>query len=220
MKTEQSIAPVENDSSTSASNTSPKPVDPIYLDPRIDIPTPAPLLEAFHETYKTLLDLCEDAYQKKDHESFSIIQTWLDRQKIDKNLLERAAYYKNSDKVTPLHYLAGSNPPLSLLDDILNPAPDVVTLQDANGKLPLHWACCNNVSCNVIRNLLKKYPKAAEVQDYVGCTPLHYGCHYGDSIDAIKVLLKETNEAAKIPNDEGDFPLHISCVQKTSPDAR
>jgi hypothetical protein len=60
--------------------------------------------------------------------------------KIEKNqkLLEGAVNYVDEENVTPLHYLLVANPPLDLVEWLIELASNTLMVQDENGGLPLH----------------------------------------------------------------------------------
>jgi ankyrin repeat protein len=166
----------------------------------------------FNDTNTGLLELCEEAYKRKDIASYNNVQKWLFRHENNHWLLEKAANNKNDYNVTPLHYLSGANPPSYLVETMLQLAPDTLKFRDADGKLPLHWACSNKTSRDVIRKLLKAYPDAAKLQNYDnGYTPLHDACRSGASINVVRMILEECTEAAQVQSIDGSLPLHIAC---------
>lgn len=118
-----------------------------------------------NDTYTGLLELCEEAYERKDVASNNKLQKWMLRHENNHSLLEQAANNTDIWNVTPLHYLSGANPPSYLVETMLKIAPDTLTFRDANGRFPLHWACSNKASRDIIRKLLKAYPDATKLQN-------------------------------------------------------
>jgi ankyrin repeat protein len=92
----------------------------------------------------------------------------LDDNKNNKDLLIKAANYKNKYNYTSLHYLLMNKPPSDLVKRLLQLAPNTIKVQDYDGVLPIHIALRNKASDDVITMLFQAYPEASEIQNKNG----------------------------------------------------
>jgi ankyrin repeat protein len=142
-----------------------------------------------------LLDLCIDAFKRKNHEACDNIQKWIRKHEKNHNFIQEAANYKSNDNHTPLHYIAGAKPRCALVKRIKYLAPESLKIQDDAERLPLHWACRYSASPDVLTILVKAYPNATKVQDEDGRLPLHYASKNGAASEVINLLIDEFPES-------------------------
>jgi len=139
-----------------------------------------------------------------------------------------AAHLRGSTDATCLHLICKlPNPPLDVVQAIVEAAPDVVSWTDAHGWLPLHHACANGADPNVIKVLIDAFPSGSIQQDKQLRTPLHF---YATRVHAPEIppavmarnaeLLTcpyESVTAAQLPDRNGMLPMHYACAYGTHP---
>ena len=122
------------------------------------------------------------------------------------------------DRWSPLHTLCSyNNTTLSLIQLIVDEAPDSVRSVDYDGWTTLHYLCGNDqvddtAAMQVLKLLIDKYPEAALHADNEGDLPIHLasGCQRF-SRDFVSMLVEAYPGSVSTPNDEGVLPLHEAC---------
>ena len=130
--------------------------------------------------------------------------------------------------MTVLHAVVRYNPPLDLVEQIIQYCPDMPAVQDCVGRTPLHVAAGLGASAGLLNILAHAYPEACDVQDDGGKTPLHFACDsacilfkednnvvfYGSKLppnhDAVAVLLSYSFQASLLRDDEGMSPRDLA----------
>lgn len=72
--------------------------------------------------------------------------------------------------MTVLHAVVRYNPPLDLVEQIIQYCPDMPAVQDCVGRTPLHVAAGSGASVGLLNILAHAYPEACDVQDH--CVPI------------------------------------------------
>jgi len=67
-----------------------------------------------------------------------------------------------------------TDPPVDIVEMLIECSAETVTWQDSNGWLPLHHACANGASGKVLSVLVEAYPEGKIRQDKRFRTPLHF----------------------------------------------
>ncbi|KAL9180613.1 hypothetical protein ACHAXT_011066 [Thalassiosira profunda] len=75
-----------------------------------------------------------------------------------------------------LHACVRYNPPLKLLERMIQLYPRALRGEDCLGRTPLHVAAGTGASPWVIKLLVLNYSEACNIQDLDGRTPLHFAC--------------------------------------------
>ena len=89
---------------------------------------------------------------------------------------------------TALHNICKlDNPPVDVVQSLMDCSPETVTWQDSNGWLPLHHACANGGSGQVLRVLVDAYPVGKVAQDKRLRTPLHFAFFRKDAQKSIEM---------------------------------
>ena len=164
-------------------------------------------------------------------EAFDKIREWLNRNKDNNTRLKEALTYQGKYRRTPLHKVLEMGPPLDIVENIINCAPEALQMGDHIGMFPIHDACWNRASLEVIQALVKSYPESVKVTNNRGYLPLHCAflfeisldvlnfliTSYPDGIDQTNIIdqtpldcLKESENAMKTDN-KGMLPLHHAC---------
>ena len=117
--------------------------------------------------------------------------------------------------MTLLHAVVRCNPPLDVVDKIIDLCPDQLAAKDCLGRTPLHVAAGSSAEPRLIKLLAHAYPASCDATDEDGKTPLHFACDtscelFEDddsanrsmprevSYDTVRALLSESLHAATI----------------------
>mmetsp|Transcript_27511 Transcript_27511/g.59126 ORF Transcript_27511/g.59126 Transcript_27511/m.59126 type:complete len:268 (+) Transcript_27511:53-856(+) len=84
--------------------------------------------------------------------------------------------------MTLLHLCAQHDPPINLMQHMINVHPQALGEEDCLGRTPLHVAASSGASSRVIKCFVENYPQACDVQDKFGRTPLHLACDTSSEI--------------------------------------
>ena len=86
-----------------------------------------------------------------------------------------AAMHQGQFLTTALHMVCKlTDPPVDIVEMLIECSAETVTWQDSNGWLPLHHACANGASGKVLSVLVEAYPEGKIRQDKRFRTPLHF----------------------------------------------
>ncbi len=108
----------------------------------------------------------------------------------------------------PLHSACARQPPLEIVNALINIYPEGAQAPDDQGKYALHYACGNQASKRVIEVLIDAYPTAARTSDPEGKLPLHWMAISGPSdIGALEPVITASGKLYQIVDDEGWTPL-------------
>ena len=129
--------------------------------------------------------------------------------------------------MTLLHAVIKYNPPIQVLESILQAHSDAIKGQDCLGRTPLHVACGTGSDPSIIRMLVRAYPEACDVQDVDGRTPLHLSCDYecvlfeGDqtpssppSIGVVRALLSGSLKPVLVEDEDEMSPIEYALVSE------
>ena len=169
-------------------------------------------------TDKVLYDLCYKAWKERpvsNTATLNEIEEWLNDNKDNKDLLQRAANYKDYYyRRTPIHFLVRARPPPDLVERLILLAPDTLKIANNDGQLPLHLAIRWKAAPDVVKMLLEAYPEAIQIQDKYGRLPLHLAIVYKAAPDVVKMLLEAYPEATQLKDNLGRLPLHYAIIHK------
>ena len=82
---------------------------------------------------------------------------------------------------TPLHICMWNDPPLSVVQALVQCNPHAAARQDAYGNTPLHIALYqrgNDIDVEIVKCFLNTAPHIAELADKEGMLPLHAACRH------------------------------------------
>ena len=180
-------------------------------------------------TPNELYDLCYFLrFFGRSDESFDRIRQWLNNNKDDSNIFTAAAAYQGENNHTPLAWLCQANPPLDIIQTLLEYAPDSAQIQNSIGYTPLHLVCACESSLEVVQALVNSYPEGLKVTNCDGELPLHSACLCGQSLTIINFLIdsypegmyQKTNDDRRVvycfgsPLPPGSSPLdHYMLVK-------
>jgi hypothetical protein len=91
---------------------------------------------------------------------------------------------------TPLHIACWGNPPMEVVQALLQACPEAATDKDVHGNTPLHVAASYpETSPAIARAFLDVYPAAASITNKEGLTPLHMACRFAPKNELFIALL-------------------------------
>ena len=127
--------------------------------------------------------------------------------------------------MTLLHAVVKYNPPLHILDAMIDAHGDALMGQDCVGRTPLHVACGTGASAEIICRLVKAYPQACDQHDEDGRLPLHLACDTecvlfeGDqaerappTIDVVRALLSGSLRSVLVEDEDEMSPIEYAIV--------
>mmetsp|Transcript_26686 Transcript_26686/g.55289 ORF Transcript_26686/g.55289 Transcript_26686/m.55289 type:complete len:834 (-) Transcript_26686:352-2853(-) len=171
------------------------------------------------------------------NKTWESIRAWLETHpnQMDR---EQAAMHQGHLLTTTLHMVCKlMDPPVDIVQSLIECAPETVTWPDSNEWLPLHHACANGASGKVLSILVEAYPDGKLRQDKRKRTPLHFAFFrkdangenttkestdgnvddIGSSMPDIVRLLSDSG-AAELPDEGGMLPMHYACAYGTTPE--
>jgi hypothetical protein len=85
-----------------------------------------------------------------------------------------------SVRLFPLHYLCTANPPVDIVEKMIQIDPLASKKMDRNGRYALHWAVdAHGSSSKVVRLLLSNHPESCcKREGRFGFLPIHIACFY------------------------------------------
>jgi hypothetical protein len=94
----------------------------------------------------------------------------------DPALRHAAATHSGLFGMTPLHLLCKlPNPPVDIVADLIECAPETLQWSESSGWLPIHLAVASGANLAVLEMLCDAYPDGKIAQDRRLRTPLHFG---------------------------------------------
>jgi ankyrin repeat protein len=123
-------------------------------------------------------------------EPFERIEEWLRFHEDDSKLLKTAITYSTNGR-TNFHFILERDPPIGIIQKLIEYAPEVLIMGDDLYRLPIHTACGRGrlASFDVIQALVKGYPESVEKTDKIGCLPLHYAIGSQASLSIVSFLI-------------------------------
>lgn len=116
-------------------------------------------------------------------QTWDSIREWLDSHPSSTDR-QQAAMHTGQFLTTALHMVCKLNdPPVDVIESLIECAPETVEWPDSNGWLPLHHACANGASGKVLSVLVQAYPEGKVRQDKRFRTPLHFAFFRRDAHD-------------------------------------
>jgi ankyrin repeat protein len=117
---------------------------------------------------------------------------------------------------TSLHLLLSNVRPSrsicpSLVQEIVNVAPQCLGMADRDGYLPLHHAAQSGADRAILEGLLRTDPRAATALTRKRDSALSLACSANVSDESVRVLLDANLGATSVANDYGFLPLHCVC---------
>lgn len=108
-----------------------------------------------------------------------------------------------------LHEVCKKNPPIDLVEALLESNQEAVTAKGHSGYLPFHYACAHGASIDVIKLLLSLHPEAIKVaDDEEGILPLHLACKLGiTKEDVYMCLLTAYPEGSMVRDQYNRLPM-------------
>ncbi|KAL7455741.1 hypothetical protein ACHAWC_007977 [Mediolabrus comicus] len=169
---------------------------------------------------ETLLDLIHNR-------QWDELEECAEQRALFKMISEHIQQSEEFNGMTLLHAVIKYNPPIQVLESMIQAHSDAIRGQDCLGRTPLHVACGTGSDSSIIRMLARAYPEACDVQDVDGRTPLHLACDYecvlfeGDqtpksppSIGVVRALLSGSLKPVLIEDEDEMSPIEYALVSE------
>mmetsp|Transcript_11763 Transcript_11763/g.16966 ORF Transcript_11763/g.16966 Transcript_11763/m.16966 type:complete len:231 (-) Transcript_11763:125-817(-) len=154
-----------------------------------------------------LYDLCSYIDGRDREDSFDSIRQWLNIKKEDINRLKTAIIYQDRCERTSLQRLLSRDPPLDIVQQLIQYAPEVLQIKDNFRFLPIHFACRNGASLDIVKALVHGYPESVTVVNCGGRLPLHLACYNGASLEVLNFLIEFYPQSMEHKDNHGETPL-------------
>jgi hypothetical protein len=120
------------------------------------------------------------------------------------------------DTNLPLHEVCQQeNPPLTVINLLLDLHPPGIAQKGINGYLPLHYVCENTaVGSKIIKRLLEVYPTAARCRNDQDLLPIHLACKNFNDEKAILEILITHPEGFYLKDVHGKTPSDYSNSER------
>jgi len=115
-----------------------------------------------------------------------------------------------SSGFTPLHYACERQPPVEVVQALIELHPAAVTTRCMpGGALPLHVACTWYGNAEIVHALVSADQTSATVPDELGNLALHSACYSGADAQVVERLLQAHGKAVLTRNHQGSRPMDI-----------
>lgn len=124
----------------------------------------------------------------------------------NRNDRQNAAMHQGQFLTTTLHMVCKlTDPPVDVVESLIECSEETVMWPDSNGWLPLHHACANGASGKVLAVLVEAYPEGKIKQDKRYRTPLHFAFFRKDAHEDKMNLKADARKSSMNPlNDDED----------------
>eukprot|EP00984_Skeletonema_dohrnii_P017704 scaffold8135_cov127-Skeletonema_dohrnii-CCMP3373.AAC.6 len=107
----------------------------------------------------------------------------------------------------------------SMVELLIDAAPNSVRSVDKGGWMPLHSLCLNRklddeISMEILKLLIQKCPEAVRHADNGGFLPIHRACG-SRAPEFCRVLIEAYPGSERITASNGMLPIHIACTGNT-----
>jgi len=110
-----------------------------------------------------------------------------------------------------LHEVCKRQPPISVIDVLLEAHEDAIRWHGEYGYLPLHFACTSGASFEVVTRLLEIYPAATRCRDDLeDALPIHLAAKWGASEDVVMEILTAHPEGSFMKDALGKTPIEYA----------
>jgi hypothetical protein len=111
----------------------------------------------------------------------------------------------------PLHEVCRRQPPVRVVNALLDAYDEAVVVPGQYGFLPLHVACGSGASGEVVTRLLEAFPAATRCRDDLkDSLPLHLAAKWGASEDVLVQVLTTHPEGCFMRDSTGKTPLDLA----------
>jgi ankyrin repeat protein len=137
-----------------------------------------------HNTLFELTELCATAgrlelnVEQSDQDyiehnlSWNPVRQWLETHSIEEELIP-ALQIRDQNGKTAVHFVCQHQPPMDIVDYLLNAHPSSFQAQDVCGWTALHYACASSAQPSVLQSIAEEWSEAKVALTDKGLTPLH-----------------------------------------------
>ena len=112
-----------------------------------------------------------------------------------------------------LHEVCRNNPPLQVIDALVNLSPGAVKAKGGKGYLPLHYACATDASPDIVQTLLDAFPASIRMRDTNDLMiPLHFACKWGASAEIVEILNEAYPEGKQVRDIYAKTPVDYASA--------
>jgi hypothetical protein len=114
-----------------------------------------------------------------------------------------------------LHEVCKNQPPIKVIERLLEANPDAIKAKGRWGYTPLHYACSSGASPEVVARLIKAYPTSTRTRDESNeFLPIHLAAKWGAAEDVIISILTTYPEGCFLKDSVGKTPMdHAKSLQ-------
>lgn len=135
--------------------------------------------------------------------SLLIGQKWRDIETLLCNNPSLASEVGSPFNVLPLVTALMNNPPLWVVESLIEANPTAVGTKNEYGMLPIRVAIRSKCTTDVINALIRESPQTAKCFGISGKTCLHLACLYNADLELIEKLLEVWPEATEWRDRDG-----------------
>jgi len=174
----------------------------------------------------------QQTHKEDSSRLWSNIRQWFSDNPSDEDR-HTAANLTGAFTTVSLHLLCKhSDPPLDVLMDLIESAPEAGSYIDDHGWLPLHYACAQGACEEVLKVLIQNNPMAVSAKDNRLRTPLHFAFFKSGSENivtttsteeemirhskTVEILIACDSAVAQIADEKGRLPLHFAAAYGSS----
>lgn len=120
--------------------------------------------------------------------------------------------------MTLLHAAVRYNPPLDVIEQMIEYCPTMPAARDVVNRTPLHVAAGSGASAGLLNIIARANPEACDVQDEGGKTPLHFVCDSSAVLFEDDQNVNNNNNNNRRPNHDAistllSYSFHASILR-------
>ena len=127
--------------------------------------------------------------------------------------LKNIRYNKDTNGITPLHYLAYHNSDENTIDYAFNKMTDI-NIRDNYGRTPLHFSLMGANNLSIMKKIIQ-LGGDINLRDAEGNQAIHFAAVYMKNEKLIKEIINKGGDVNK-KNSKGYNPLHLGCMNNSN----
>lgn len=126
---------------------------------------------------------------------------------------------RSSETQLLLHEVCKQQPPLDVVEVLIDANPSALKVKGQCGCTPLHWAVSYGASAEVVAKLIQSYPPGTRVRDDIQqVLPIHLASKWGVPDDVVLEILVAHPEGYFIRDGDGLTPMDYANQLRLSSD--